>query len=230
MCGRFTLQTTKEKLTEVFDLIDAPELDARYNLAPTDPVFVIRADDDDRRAGSLMRWGLVPRWAKDLKIGARMINARSETVHTLGAFKHSLQRRRCLVAADGWYEWLKVANGKQPYRFVMNGGEPMGLAGIWDEWTTPTGELLESVSVLTVAPNLIAAKVHDRMPLVLGPALWTAWLAKNLRDEEPIRAMLTTPPADGLSFYPVDRRVGNVRNDDEGLIARVSVPEQTTLF
>ncbi len=239
MCGRFTLTTDTDVLAEVFDLTDAATGDAvprRFNIAPTDPVAVIRADPTGLRSLSRMRWGLVPRWADSIKIGARMINARAETVHKVGAFKHAYRRRRCLVAADGWYEWRKMPDGKQPFRFVRPDRRPFGMAGLWEEWADAGGEILESCTVITVAPNPVAAEVHDRMPLILPADAYQLWLDPEMKDTDRLTPLLKASPAEQLVYYPVDRRVNSVRNDDETCVEEIELvdapkpPEQGSLF
>ena len=228
MCGRYTLTTDPEELASVFDLVETPELKPRWNIPPTDPVLAIRHSPDGRRRATPMRWGLVPPFAEGPKAGPPLINARSETVHRLRPFRDAFRRRRCLVPADSWFEWRAAQDGKQPYRFVFGDGRPFGMAGLWERWTGAAGDVLESCTVLTVAPNAVASEVHDRMPLILSPSAWAAWFDPDLQDVEPLRAMLVTSPVDDLRYYPVDRRVNSVRNDDAACVTRV--PVQASLF
>ena len=171
MCGRYRLSRRKQLIQEYFDTTEEVDWEPRYNIAPTQTVPVIRQDArEPMRRASLMRWGLVPNWAKDVTVGARMINARSETAAEKPAFKELLQRRRCLIPADGFYEWQKTGKSKQPYCFEMVQREPFAFAGLWDSWRTPDGATLETCTILTTTPNQLLADIHDRMPVILPSA------------------------------------------------------------
>jgi putative SOS response-associated peptidase YedK len=181
MCGRYRLSRRKEILEEHFaaDWDDA-DWSPRYNIAPTQSVPVIRQNPrTPRRKLSLIRWGLVPSWAKDLSKGAAMINARSETAPIKPAFSDALKFRRCLIPADGFYEWQNVGRTKQPYCFEVNRGELFAFAGLWETWNDPNGKALETCSILTTTPNAITAPVHDRMPVILDPRCYDLWLDPN---------------------------------------------------
>ena len=167
MCGRYTVSNPGEILPELLGHDDAPEMAARYNVAPTQEAPVIVAGEDGSRRVAEMRWGLVPYWTKDPAIGNRAINARSESVADKPVFRDSFKRRRCLVAADGFYEWQKRSGGKQPFLLRLEGGAPFGFAGLWDRWHGPRGRVLESFTILTTEPNELVAPIHDRMPVVL---------------------------------------------------------------
>lgn len=218
MCGRFTLSTPGEVVADVFGLDDVPGIDPRYNFAPTQKVPVVVAPEPDRRQLVGMRWGLVPSWAKDLRLGARMINARSETVATKPAFRSAFKRRRCLVVADGFFEWKREGGGKQPYLFRRRDGRPFGFAGLWEVWEPPEGERVVSCTILTTTPNELVADVHDRMPVILPETDHALWLDTGLSDRAELERLLRPLPADELRHHPVDRRVGNVRNDDPTLV------------
>ena len=215
MCGRYRLSRRKQLIQEYFDTTDEVDWEPRYNIAPAQTVPVIRqgAREPVRRA-SLMRWGLVPNWAKDSTIGPRMINARAETAAEKPAFKELLQRRRCLVPADGFYEWQKTGKSKQPYCFEMMEREPFAFAGLWDSWRTPNGATLETCTILTTTPNQLLADMHDRMPVILPSASYDLWLDPGFRDLAATSEMLKPYDAGQMRRYPVSPRVNNVANDD----------------
>jgi putative SOS response-associated peptidase YedK len=226
MCGRYATTRSAADLAALFDADDetGDGLAPDYNVAPTDPVPIVRVS---RSAGgrvlSVVSWGLVPAYAKDVRGGARMINARAETVATSGAYAPSFARRRCLVPADGWYEWLRLdGKRKQPYFMTPADGGVLAFAGIWAVWGTGDERVL-TCSVVTTAAAGDLALVHDRMPLVLPPQRWTDWLT-GAPDAD---RLLAPPPADfiaGLEIRPVGPAVGDVRNDGPSLVARVQAP------
>src|ERR1700721_700093 len=171
VCGRYRLSRRKQIVEEHFDTISGePDWAPRYNIAPTQPVPVIRQNPKEpRRELSLMRWGLIPSWSKDMSGAAQMINARSETAATKPAFRDALKSRRCLIPADGFYEWMRTGKTKQPYCFEVNDGELFALAGIWDRWKDPSGQWVKSCSILTTTPNAMSSAVHDRIQVILDP-------------------------------------------------------------
>ncbi|WDZ85125.1 SOS response-associated peptidase [Micromonospora cathayae] len=220
MCGRYATTRSSGTLSQLFEAYD--DTDGRHrpdwNVAPTKPVPVVRVDDAGERALSLARWGLLPPWATSPSAGARMINARSETVATSRAYAGPFARRRCLVPADGWYEWARTDGGKQPYFLTRADGDVLALAGIWSVWRGPDGPWL-TCSVLTTAATGALAGVHERMPVLLPPTRWEPWLAPTGdpsallgADEEWLA---------GLEIRPVGAAVGNVRNSGPELTARV---------
>ncbi len=210
MCGRYSLTTPVDALVELFMVEQRPNLQRRYNIAPTDDVPIVRLDREGGRELQLVRWGLVPFWAKDVKIGARMINARAETVATQGAFKEAFQRRRCLVVADGFFEWLKQPDGsRQPYHYTMAGGGPFAFAGLYERWQGADKEIVRSCTIITTDANQLVAKVHERMPVILDPADHATWLATSSQ------TLLRPFPAERMRARAVSARVNNVRNDDE---------------
>ncbi|WKU08233.1 SOS response-associated peptidase [Micromonospora sp. HUAS LYJ1] len=219
MCGRYATTRSSGDLSAVFESYDETDGGVRpdYNVAPTDRVPVVRVDAERGRALSVGRWGLVPHWAKSAAGAARMINARAETVATSRAYALPFARHRCLVPADGWYEWVRRAGGgKQPYFMTPRDGSVLALAGIWSRWETTL-----TFSVLTTAAVGELAEVHDRMPLLLPPDRWADWLAPA---DDPA-ALLVPPSVDwlaGLEIRPVGTAVGDVRNDGPELTARVS--------
>jgi putative SOS response-associated peptidase YedK len=216
MCGRYSITTTFEAVRKLFGVRPgAPNWwTPRYNVAPTDPSPVVRLRDGERELVQL-RWGLIPYWAKDAKIGYSTINAMAETVATKPAFREPFKRRRCLVVMDGFYEWQKLEGGKkQPYRIVMRDRAPFGVAGLWDRWRPPEGEPVESFTLLTGEPNAVAAAIHDRMPAIVDLADFAAWLTAAPGSE----ALLRPYPAERMEAYPVGTAVGNVRNQGPELI------------
>ena len=214
MCGRYSLTTPMEAIAQLFALDSRANLPARYNIAPTQDVPVVRVGPEGAHELIQVRWGLVPAWAKDIKIGARMINARAETVAT--RFKATFEQRRCLVVADGFYEWLKRPDGaKQPYHITLADKAVFAFAGLWERWRTPEGDPLLSCSIITTTPNERVAPIHDRMPVILAPADHGAWLAA------PDAALLRPFPADAMTATAVSSRVNNVDNDDAACLASV---------
>jgi len=233
MCGRFRLSRSKQLLEEQF-ATDPWEDDwePRYNVAPTQPVAVIRQDPKEPvRRLSLVRWGLIPSWSKDSSGAARMINARSETASTLPAFGESLRLRRCLVPADGFYEWKRDGKTKQPFCFEVNDGELFAFAGIWDGWKDANGKVVETCSILTTIPNDVAAVIHDRMPVIVHHEAYDRWLDPGLKDTRVVSDLMK--PYDGrlMHCYPVSTRLNHVANDDEECSRRIELAEsQTSLF
>ena len=203
----------------------------RYNIAPTQPVAVIRQNSKEPvRELSLMRWGLIPSWAKDSS-AARMINARSETASTKPAFRDALKSRRCLIPADAFYEWMRTGKAKQPYCFEVNEGELFAFAGIWDRWKDAGGKWLETCSILTTTPNAVTSAVHDRMPVILDRDGYDLWLDPGMRDVGAVSDLLKPCDARLMRGYPVSSRVNSAVNDDAACAARVELaPIQDTLF
>ncbi len=216
MCGRYSLIIGMEQLVKRFGIGRVEnEWVPRYNVAPTQTMPVVIGQDGNREL-RMMLWGLIPFWAKDRSIGNRLINARVETVAEKPAFKYALRRRRCLVPADGYYEWQKTNAGKQPMRIVRPDNAPFALAGLWEQWQDPDGELIFSYTILTTAPNVSVKHIHDRMPLILNPEQEDYWLF-GLRGTTSVEIdaflrNLSSPPE--LTSYPVSNRVNNPRNDD----------------
>lgn len=229
MCGRFVSASPPDELAQYFGAeLDDGELEPSYNVAPTNEVYVVRARDDVRRLAAL-RWGLVPFWAKDLKIGSRMINARAETVAEKPAYRKAYQRHRCLIPADGFYEWAKLPGleKKQPYFIHRTDGEPVVFAGLWERWrpkledgktVDPDAEPIETCTILTTTPNADMAPIHDRMPVLLPPSVWDDWLSEET-DLDYIGSLLGPAPDDLLTLVPVSTAVNNVRNKGAELMA-----------
>jgi putative SOS response-associated peptidase YedK len=211
------LRTPQGVLVERFRVGSIPQLSPRFNIAPTQEVGIVRQPTPGQREFVWMRWGLVPHWAKDPRIGSQMINARSEDVSSKPAFRDSFRHRRCLVLADGFYEWKTVGRAKHPYFIHMKDGRPFAFAGLWDRWGHDANRL-ESCTILTTAANELVADLHDRMPVILGPADYDRWL--DIQNAEPasLEPLLDACGADELVVEPANPRVNRVANDDPGVL------------
>jgi putative SOS response-associated peptidase YedK len=213
MCGRFTLATRPQQIADEFPLFDLPELAPRYNIAPTQTVAVARIlPEGPKREIALLRWGLVPSWAADPSVGTRMINARAETAATKPAFRAAYRKRRCLVLADGFYEWQKVGKKKQPYRFCIKEHELFAFAGLWEHWERE-GKALETCSILTTTANDLVRPCHERMPVILPRTEYERWLDPANQTGPDLDALLRPLPADLMTAYPVSPVVNNARHD-----------------
>jgi putative SOS response-associated peptidase YedK len=226
MCARGHLSTDLDKIKRFFGLPSdrpVPNFAPTYNLAPTDPIPIIHRDrTDGQRRLDVVRWGLVPYWAKDIKIGYSTFNARSEELESKPAFREAFRRRRCLVPLDSYYEWKKLdGKDKQPYAIARSDGAPMAMAGLWETWRSPAGEAVRSATIVTCPPNELCAQLHDRMPVILPAEVWPLWLGEEEADIDHLRALLAACPAAWLAIWPVDNRVGNVKNNDPDLIERI---------
>ncbi|MGA8437734.1 MAG: SOS response-associated peptidase [Candidatus Sulfotelmatobacter sp.] len=225
MCGRYRLSRRKQLVEEYFDSGGEDDWTPRYNVAPTQPVPIIRQNPKEpRRELSLVRWGLIPWWAKDPSGAAKMINARSETAASNPAFRDALKLRRCLIPADGFYEWKPDGKARQPYCFEVNEGKLFAFAGIWETWKDLDRKALETCSILTTTPNAVTSAVHDRMPVVLDPDCYDLWLDPGMHDVRIVSEMLKPFDARLMRSYPVSSRVNHVANDDEAC----STPVQLT--
>jgi putative SOS response-associated peptidase YedK len=223
MCGRFVSSSPPDEIARYFDA-QPPEasLEPNWNVAPTNDIYVVTVDGGVRRLEP-RHWGLVPFWAKSPAIGNKMINARSEGLAEKNAFKHAFRKRRCIVPADGFYEWQKVPGQKtkQPYFIQRTDHEPLAFAGLWEEWRGPErdGEQrLRSATIITTAANETMAPVHDRMPVLLPPTAWDAWLDPGNADLETLGRLLVPAPPQILTMHPVSTEVGNVRNRGPQLV------------
>jgi putative SOS response-associated peptidase YedK len=216
MCGRYKLSRRKQVVEEYFDAVsDEPDWAPRYNIAPTQPIAVIRQNPKEPiRELSLMRWGLIPSWAKDSSGAAKMINARSETASTKPAFRDALKFRRCLIPADGFYEWKRDGKTKQPYCFEVNDGSLFAFAGLWERWKNPSGEWIKTCSILTTTPNAVTAPVHDRMPVILDPDGYDLWLDPGMTNVDAASDLLKLFDARLMHGFPVSTRINSVVNDD----------------
>lgn len=213
MCGRYTLRTRLNALLQVYGAESQIEWEPRYNIAPTQEVVAIRASaDDSKREAVLQRWGLIPSWSKDPKIGNRMINARAETIAEKPSFKSPLKRRRCLVIADGFYEWKKEGKTKQPYFIHLKDDGPFAFAGLWERWKQ--GDLaIESCTIITTKANELMAPLHDRMPAILSKNDFDVWLDPNVEDPEKLTPLLDSYPSTDMGLYPVSTVVNSPRNE-----------------
>ena len=228
MCGRYTLLSDLAALEERFGF-DAQELvfQPRFNVAPTQQALTVTSSESSdsqpkvKNQARLMRWGLVPSWAKDLSIGNRMINARAETLAQKPSFRRALERRRCLVLADGFYEWQK--NGKQrlPLRITLASGEPFGMAGLWESWQSPSGEVIQSCTIVTTSANELLAQIHHRMPVILLRELEAVWLDPDAKDVQLLSSLLSPYPAAEMQYSRVSTLVNSPANDSPDCIVPV---------
>ena len=215
MCGRYTLTCTPEVIAEEFQLQAVPDFEPRYNVAPSQWVACVRAGLSSRKREAVtLWWGLLPSWAGDPAIGMKLINARAETVAEKPSFRKPFRERRCLVLADGYYEWKREGSRKQPYHIRLNSERPFAFAGLWDRWTGVDGQTIESCAILTTTPNERLASIHDRMPVILPPAAYEPWLDPGLQDAMDLAPFLTSFPADAMIAVPVSRLVNDPRVDD----------------
>jgi len=215
MCGRYILTTPGEVLAELFELDEKPPIKPRYNIAPTQEVAIVRAGATGGRELAFVQWGLVPHWAKERAIGNRMINARAETLADKPAFRDAYKRRRCLIPADGFFEWQKVVGGKRPWLLRLAGGGPFAFAGLWSRWRDREGgDSLESCAIVTTTPNALLEPIHDRMPVVLPPSAYGAWIDPELQEVEGLTPLLVPFPADTMRAIPVTRWVNDPSHDD----------------
>jgi len=223
MCGRFTLRASASVIAEQFDLFDVPPLEPSYNIAPTQPVAAVRRSPEapqDGRELVQLRWGLIPNWAKDPGIGNRLINARCETAAEKPAFRAALRRRRCLVVADGFYEWKR--NGrKQPYFIRMKDDRPFAFAGLWEYWEGEDGSYIESCVLLTTRPNGLMAPIHNRMPVILARETYDQWLDPDQQDPQALAPLWEPYPSEQMLAYPVSTVVNNPANNDPSCIERL---------
>lgn len=217
MCGRFTLAATSDDLADHYSLQELPFVAPRYNIAPTQPVAAVRLDQKGARQLTHFLWGLIPSWAKDPAMGAKMINARSETVADKAAFRAAFKRRRCLIPATGFYEWQRTNGHKQPMYIHEAQRGLLSLAGLWEVWTSPDGGELETCTILTTTPNTLMKPIHDRMPVILDPADYTMWLDNEAPPDQLQHLLRPADPA-RLVAYPVSTMVNRVQNDSPDCI------------
>lgn len=229
MCGRYVLTTPGEVLAQIFETAPPPEelleaLVPRYNIAPTQQVPIVRRAPAPATAAAgprelaLVQWGLVPHWAKDPAIGNKLINARAETAAEKPSFRDAMKRRRCLIPADGFYEWKKLDKGKQPFLLRLRGGSTFAFAGLWSQWKNPEGgATLETCAILTTSPNELTATVHDRMPVILPSTTWQHWL-DDAAPGTPFTELFASFPAAQMEAFPVSKRVNSPANEGADLI------------
>jgi len=231
MCGRYRLSRAAEVFSEYFGSDDLVEWSPRFNIAPTQPVPVVRQESHKRRV-SLVKWGLIPSWSNDPTLGAKMINARAETVTEKPAFRDALRSQRCLIPADGFYEWQRTGGSNQPYCFTLASGKPFAFAGLWDCWRNPQGNVIESCTILTTTANPLLADVHDRMPVMLAPDQYDRWLDLDMKNPGAVLPLLRPYEAAAMTRYAVSTRVNQVANDDPACAAPAheAGPAQSRLF
>jgi putative SOS response-associated peptidase YedK len=220
VCGRFAFFSPHEAVARLFGVPDAPAVEPRYNIAPTQFVAAVRETGEPAgRELAMLHWGLVPSWAKERSIGARMINARAETLAEKPSFRVAFRRRRCLVLADGYYEWQRSAGHKQPFLIRQASGEPFGMAALWEQWSDrASGEELESCAIVTTSAAASVAHIHDRMPVILPPACHAEWLDASSQSVATLEPLLQPCDPELLQCHPVSQRVNNARNQGADLI------------
>ena len=222
MCGRFTLIRDPEAIITRFALKTIPfEFIPRYNIAPSQLIPGLYTDQHGQRRITLFKWGLVPSWAKDEKIGFKMINARAESLLEKPAFKNLVTRRRCVIPADGFYEWQQMEGGKQPKRILLKSEELFGMAGLFDSWRSPEGHIVNSCTIITTRPNELMTPIHDRMPVILRREAEDLWLNPKTQDPQLLQALLEPYDAQQMRAYSVSAQVGNPRNDGPQCIEEI---------
>ncbi|MBI4282173.1 MAG: SOS response-associated peptidase [Chloroflexi bacterium] len=220
MCGRYSLATDIEGLADRFDFrATGLTYQVRFNIAPTQQVLTVTADGSENQA-QMMKWGLIPFWAKDPSIGNRMINARAETLTERSVFRKAFQKRRCLVIADSFYEWMKVGKSKVPMRIILKSGEPFGFAGLWETWKSPDGEPVQSCTIITTTPNKVMEQIHNRMPVILPREAEGIWLSPEQTSQTALRDLLVPYAAGDMEAYPVSALVNSPKDDTPDVIAR----------
>jgi len=233
MCGRYRLSRRKQIIEEYFDTTPwEDDWSPRFNIAPTQSVPVIRQHPKEPvRQVSLMKWGLVPNWARDASIASGTINAKSETAAEKPAFRDPFKFRRCLIPADGFYEWKRSGSSKQPYCFEVNEGELFAFAGLWDGWKDSSGSWIKTCSILTTTPNAVTSAIHDRMPVILQQDNYNLWLDPGMNVVQVVSELLKPYDAKSMRSYPVSSRINHVANDDEECSRPVEITEaQNALF
>ena len=220
MCGRFTITSAPEVLRALFRYLEQPNFPPRYNVAPTQPIPIVRLQEGARHF-ALVRWGLLPSWVKDPKNFALLINARGESVTEKPAFRNAMKRRRCLVPADGFYEWKPAGRGKQPYYIRAKSGAPLAFAGLWETWMGPNGEEVDTATIVTTRANRTLSSIHDRMPVIIPPEAFDLWLDGANVDAVTASALIAPAPEDLLEAYPVSTAVNRTANDNAKLLEPV---------
>ena len=221
MCGRYTITSAPEAIRALFHYPEQPNFPPRYNVAPTQPIPIVRLVEGKRQF-ALVRWGLLPSWVKDPKTFALLINARGESVADKPAFRAAMKRRRCLIPADGFYEWKAVGGRKAPYFVRLKSGAPMAFAGLWETWTGPNGEELETAAIVTTEANRTLAPIHSRMPVILAPAAFDLWLNTSDVDAKTAAALIHAAPDNLLEAYEVSSAVNRTANDNPKLVEPIA--------
>jgi putative SOS response-associated peptidase YedK len=224
MCGRFLNKLPTAEIARIFGTRNPlPNYRARFNIAPTDPVLTVRVNPETKeRSLDALHWGLVPHWAKDLKMRSRMINARAEGVAILPAFRDAFKARRCIIPASGFYEWVQTGAAKQPYAIVPEGEPIFAFAGLWENWrvraAADSAEWYRTCAIITGEPNELVAPIHNRMPVILPREAWATWLGEEPVSADELQALLKPFPAEAMRAYPVSTRVNSVKNDEPSLL------------
>ncbi|WP_411725822.1 SOS response-associated peptidase [Methyloglobulus sp.] len=223
MCGRFALYTDPIALAKKFQAVNVPEWLPSYNVAPSQAIPIIR-QEQGRRAFAMTRWGLIPSWAKEINTGYSTINARAETVAEKPAFRSAFQYRRCLIPADGYFEWQEIANSKikQPWYISLKNQEPMALAGLWEHWRGRDGSEIGSCTIIVTSGNELMQSIHDRMPVILSPETWDTWLDTTNTNKQGLQTLFTQYPADEMTAWPVSTVVNSPRHNSEECISRIA--------
>jgi putative SOS response-associated peptidase YedK len=224
MCGRFVITSPPAALRQVFGYTEQPNFPPRFNIAPTQPIPVVTLENGVRHF-RLMRWGFLPAWVKDPRRFSLVINARSETVLEKPAFKNAIKRRRCLIPADGYYEWHNSENRKRPYFIHRRDGQPVGFAALAETWIGPNGEELDTVAIVTAAASEDLATLHDRVPVTISPRDFERWLDSRSDDVDAVLPLMTAPRIGEFAWHPVTTRVNRIANDDEQLLLPISAEE-----
>ena len=222
MCGRFTLRAPASAVAEQFGLLELAPFEPRFNIAPSQPVLVVRFSPNvvtPHRRFDWLRWGLIPSWADDPAIGNRLINARAETAADKPAFRAAMRRRRCLVVADGFYEWKKAGAQKQPYFVHLRDDRPLAFAGLWESWEGADHSAIESCTLLTTDPNEVVRPIHDRMPVILPPKDYSIWLDPAMQRPEQLGPLLIPYPSEAMEAFPVSRLVNSPTNEGPDCLA-----------
>lgn len=224
MCGRYTQTQSAEAIAKAFQVEIVPPMPPRYNVAPTQLVgTVLQTIEASERQFRVLRWGLIPSWAKDPAIGNRLINARSETVAEKPSFRSALRYRRCLIPADGFYEWQRQDGKKQPYYFHLRDHQVFGFAGLWEHWQSPVGEIIETCTILTTEANEVLHPIHDRMPVILHPDDYDTWLDPELTSAAKLQPLLRPYPAAEMDCYAVSTLVNQAKRDRPECIESIEV-------
>jgi putative SOS response-associated peptidase YedK len=214
MCGRFTQTSSSSEIESAFDLDRVPSLEPKYNIAPTQQIAtILRSNSDSDRTFQMLRWGLIPSWAKDSKIGAKLINARAETVAEKPSFRSAFRHSRCLIITSGFYEWQRIENGKQPFYIQQIDNLPFAFAGLWTTWQPQDGETISTCTIITTEANEIMQPIHDRMPVILESANYDLWLDPTVQKSEFLQPLLQPYNSDKLKTHPVSTLVNNPRHD-----------------
>ena len=220
MCGRITRAATPKQLRDLFEIAEASAQEAsvlkpRFNIPPSQEILAVRQNPEQGgRELVTLRWGLIPAWAKDPKIGNRPINARTDSLMEKASFCSAFRKRRCLIPADGFFEWKKWNGKREPYCVRLRDGQPFAFAGLWDQWQSPDGELVESCTIVTTDANDLVRPLHDRMPVIVDPRDYERWLDRRLQDPDKLREILKPYPSERMIAYPVSAAVNNPRHDD----------------